>query len=233
MAKPSTTKTNTNQLLGTFLKTSNICACLRQMTTFSNYSVPHSLDLLPIRVLQQVLRFLLVVHGQALILYPDTSAPLTYRTHLQPSVLRVSRRFYQVGLPLLYGDNIVTSSSPSASVDFDAHLCRLPGRNRQLIKNITLNIDWASQLWTKFPLIARQIGELKSLQQLEINIVHSDTRRGVPVLRDGRIGALMLKSEMKVFNELIGGLNSLRVFRLEGFSDERFATALMDKVNVV
>lgn len=40
-----------------------------------------------------------------------------------------------------------------------------------MITNIKLEIDWAEQLWVKFPLVARALGELKGLLKLEIVIV--------------------------------------------------------------
>ena len=40
-----------------------------------------------------------------------------------------------------------------------------------MITNIKLEIDWADRLWAKFPLVGRALGELKSLQSLEIVIV--------------------------------------------------------------
>ena len=43
-----------------------------------------------------------------------------------------------------------------------------------MITNVKLEIDWADQLWAKFPLVARALGELKSLQKLEIAIVEKE-----------------------------------------------------------
>lgn len=40
-----------------------------------------------------------------------------------------------------------------------------------MITNVKLEIDWADQLWSKFPLVARALGELKGLLKLEIVIV--------------------------------------------------------------
>ena len=42
----------------------------------------------------------------------------------------------------------------------------------------------------------------------------------------------MLKSEKKVFKELIAGLKALRAFKLEGFPDDDFAKALEGMVSV-
>ena len=43
-----------------------------------------------------------------------------------------------------------------------------------MITNIKLEIDWADQLWSKFPLVARALGELKGLRKLEIAIVENE-----------------------------------------------------------
>ena len=43
-----------------------------------------------------------------------------------------------------------------------------------MITNVKLEIDWADRLWTKFPLVARALGELKSLLSLEIVIVEKE-----------------------------------------------------------
>ncbi|KAK0515955.1 hypothetical protein JMJ35_001989 [Cladonia borealis] len=193
--------------------------------------MPHHLVILPLEVLQECFRHLLVVHDQALILCPDSSTPPAYRTSLQPSLLRVCRRFYQIGLPLLYGENTFTTSSSATSIDFDAHLSSLPGKNRQLITKIVLKIDWAILLWSIFPLIARQIAELKSLRQLEIIISDGNDPKPVRYPRDGPYGAVMLKSEKKALEELVSGLKGLRMLKLEGFLDDDFAKALEAMVN--
>ena len=40
-----------------------------------------------------------------------------------------------------------------------------------MITSVKLEIDWADELWAKFPLVARALGELKALLKLEIQIV--------------------------------------------------------------
>lgn len=225
-------KADSNQLQETFLRACTVCECQHPLISLNDHSMPIYLDILPLEVLQQCFRLLLVVYDQALILCPDGSTPPAYRTYLQPSLLRVCRCFHQIGLPLLYGENTFTTSSPATSINFDAHLSSLPGKTRQLITSIVLKIDWAAQLWARFPLIARYIAELKSLRQLEINIVDRNDPKPVRYPRDGPYGGVMLKSEKKVFKELIGGLKSLRVFKLEGFSDDDFAKTLEGMVNV-
>ena len=225
-------KADSNHLLETFLRACTVCVYKHPLISLNDHSMPLHLDTLPLEILQQCFRLLLVVYDQALIICSDRSTPPTYRSHLQPSLLRVSRRFYQIGLPLLYGENWFTTSSPATSINFDAHLSKLPGKNRQLITKIALNIDWATQLWAKFPLIARYIAELKSLRQLEIKIIDANDRKPVPYPRDGPYGVVILKSEKKVLKELVMGLKALRRFKLEGFPDDNFAKALERMVNV-
>ena len=225
-------KADSDQLLETFLRAYTVRECQHPLIKLYDHSMPLHLDILPLEVLQKCFRLLLVVYDQALVLCPDNSTPPAYRTYLQPSLLRVCHRFHQIGIPLLYAENTFTTSSPATSIDFDAHLSSLPGIKRQLITKIVLKIDWASQLWARFPLIARQIAELKSLRQLEIIIANGNDPKPVAYPRDGLYGAVMLKSEKKVFEELIAGLKALRVFKLEGFSDDGFAKALEDMVNV-
>lgn len=43
-----------------------------------------------------------------------------------------------------------------------------------MITNVKLEIDWADQLWVKFPLVARALGELKGLLKLQIIIIEKD-----------------------------------------------------------
>lgn len=225
-------KADNSQLLENFFRACTVHVCQHPLINLTDHTMPLHLDKVPLEVLQKCFRLLFVVYDQALILCPDNSTPPAYRTRLQPSLLRVCRRFYQIGLPLLYGENTITASSPATSIDFDTHLSSLPGKNRQLITKIVLRIDWASQLWARFPLIARQIAELKSLRRLEIIITDGNENKLVPYPRDGPYGTVMLKLEKKVFRELIAGLKGLRSFKLEGFPDDEFAKALENMVNI-
>lgn len=81
-----------------------------------------------------------------------------------------------MGLPILYGENTFTASSPSTSYGFDESLTHLPGKIRQCITSVRLDIDWADELWAKFPLLTKQLGELRSLQELEIFIKKPESR---------------------------------------------------------
>lgn len=47
-----------------------------------------------------------------------------------------------------------------------------------MITNVKLEIDWADQLWVKFPLVARALRELKGLLKLEIVLVEEDKAAG-------------------------------------------------------
>ncbi|KAL2050719.1 hypothetical protein ABVK25_008957 [Lepraria finkii] len=138
---------------------------------------------LPLKVIKDILRHLLL-SPNPLILHRDAYTPANYRSQLQPSVLRVYQLFNHVGCPLLYG-NTLPSSTPSTSINFDAHISNLSGRNRLLITKVRLDIDWAEQLWSKFPLIARYLGELKSLKELWIVIINGE--------KSGNGAALMVK----------------------------------------
>jgi len=128
---------------------------------------------LPLSILTRILRPLLT-SPTPLILHPDAHTPPTYRTHLHPSILHTARLFHHLGTPLLYGANTLTTSTPYTSRSFDTHLLALPGPYRQLIKSIKLEIAWADELWAKFPLIARVVGEIVGLKKLEIVV----TKRG-------------------------------------------------------
>ncbi len=44
-----------------------------------------------------------------------------------------------------------------------------------MISDVKLEIDWADQLWAKFPLVARALEELKGLLKLEIVIIEKET----------------------------------------------------------
>ena len=129
---------------------------------------------LPLQIIQKILRNLLI-SPHPLILHPDISTTeQSYRTHIEPDVLQVCKALYNIGVPILYGENTLTTSSPATSVDFDAHLQSLPGGKRQMIRNVKLEIDWADGLWAHFPLVARALGELKALRRLELLIVEKE-----------------------------------------------------------
>ena len=126
---------------------------------------------LPLNIVKRILRNILT-SPKPLILQPDFfTTPQEYRTNVEPNVLQVCKMFHNVGVPILYGENTLTTSSPATSFDFEEHLLSLPGSTRQIITNVKLEIDWADRLWAKFPLVGRALGELKRLRSLEIVIV--------------------------------------------------------------
>jgi hypothetical protein len=188
-------------------------------STHAPMASPH-LQHLPLSILTRILRPLLT-SPIPLILHPDAHTPSTYRTHLHPSILLTARLFHHLGTPLLYGANTLTTSTPYTSRSFDTHLLALRGPYRQLIKSIKLEIAWADELWAKFPLIARVVGEIVGLKRLEIVI----TKKGGG--REGVRGEMMRRVEERCFEELVkGDLKALEELRLVGFGEGGFAGGL-------
>ena len=169
-------KEENSQLLNAFLKSGTRTApTYLASVTAAPFNAPNSTILtLPLNVIKKILRNLLT-SPLPLILQRDTiNMPKGYRTYVDPNVLLVCMIFHNIGVPILYGENTLTAPSPATSFDFDLHILSLPGSKRQMITNVKLEIDWADQLWAKFPLVARALGELKSLQKLEIAIVEKE-----------------------------------------------------------
>lgn len=127
-----------------------------------------------LNVIEKILRNLLTSPTPLILYHHNLTTPMDYHTYVQPNVLQVCKVFHNIGVPILYGENVLTTSSPATSYDFDKHLLSLPGSKRQMITNVKLEIDWADQLWAKFPLVAVALGELKGLQKLEIFIVEKE-----------------------------------------------------------
>lgn len=174
---------------------------------------------LPISILTRILGHLLV-SDRPVVLEAKGLYPNNHCSHLRPEVLVSCRLFYHVGMPLLYGSNTITTSTPTSSKDFDKHLLKLPGRYRQLIQHVRLQVDWGDELWAKFPLIARVLGEIVGLKSLEIRILG-------PLQRQGPSAVAMLKAEEKCLADLVlGDLKALKVFKLEGFSNKAFTKTL-------
>ncbi|KAI4253626.1 MAG: hypothetical protein L6R42_007513 [Xanthoria sp. 1 TBL-2021] len=190
---------------------------------------------LPTQVLQRILSHLLVSPSQ-LLLQRDASTPSTYSTSVATNVLFVNHQLYHTSLPILYGSNTFTTSTPATSYDFDVHLSRVPGRNKCLIRSIALEIEWGRQLWMKFPLIAMRLGELRGLRNLRLHFVDKqdpdeDTQiqgepKGTTRRREGHVAVMMLNTEKKILNDMVKGMKALRVFKLKGFEDAEFARRL-------
>lgn len=183
---------------------------------------------LPLDIQKEVFRHLLV-SPEPLLLCRDPSTPDTYRTQIEPEILQASKHCYQIGKPILYGENTLTASSPATSYNFDRHIFAIPGKNRKLITSVTLYIDWADKLWAKFPLVARALEELPP-KKLVIIMVRKEENgekgkeRAAP--REGAAAGVILNAERKVLKELVKGMATLKVFRLEGFVDKGFVEML-------
>lgn len=204
---------------------------------------------IPLPIITHILGYLLIF-SQPLALGHDASTTHGHNNNINSlPVLRACQLFYQIGMPLLYGKNIITTSSPATSYDFDALLATIPVKNRQLIMNIKLEIDWANELWKKFPLIAQQLGRLP-LKQLVIILSHKQLQPQRSALADKDENAQFLicdkdakefrqsrmiaeakfKAEKKMLKTLVEDFRTLKVFRLEGFCDQAFADMLQGLV---
>ncbi|KAL8783354.1 MAG: hypothetical protein Q9213_004673 [Squamulea squamosa] len=202
----------------------------------SSRAKAHLLNL-PTLILQRILSYLLVAPS-GLLLHRDNSTPPTYRTGIATNILLVNHKLYHTSLPILYGRNTFTASSPATSYGFDAHLYRVPGKHKCLIRSIDLEIDWGRQLWSKFPLIAMRLGELRGLKSLKIHLIdggdHAEAYgvqvqgkpRGTMQKREGHAAVAMLHAEKKMLKEMVKGIKALRVFELKGFEDVGFAKGL-------
>ena len=205
---------------------------------------------LPISVLARILRWVLIPHPHQPLTLPDSMSldPRANKpTMLAVQLLRTCTLIFQVGKSILYGENTFAASSSSTSYDLDSALARLKGWQRQLITSISLQIDWADELWAKFPLIAVALYDLKKLKKLEIFLVSKASGGSGRLVRDvrnvsemqelqrkkvrglkreGNAAEILLKAEKKTFKDLVCTMRSLRVFRLVGFADEEFARHL-------
>ena len=200
------------------------------MSSFSN---------LPINIKNEIYRHLLTSPTGYLKISECSEDGAKHHPNLHTSILRVCHMVYEEALPIMYGENYIAACGPSFSRDFDIALRKLPGRNRQLIRKISLPIDWADELWTKFPAIAAAIGELKGLEKLRIHIFQKEdgvepswkvhgTGKGPEVImkREGAMREMMLNVEKKVIREMAECLPSLQSFRLHGFEDALWAANL-------
>ena len=182
-------KEENSQLLNAFLESGTRTAPTHLASVnAAPFNAPNSTILtLPLNIIKKILRNLLT-SPSPLILQRDTiNLANGYRTYVDPNVFLVCKIFHNTGVPILYGENTLTAPSPTTSFDFDGHILSLPGSKRQMITNVKLEIDWADQLWAKFPLVARALGELRSLQKLEIAIVEKEKtveQKGTVFLKD-------------------------------------------------
>lgn len=165
-----------SQLLDAFLKSCNETASihLAAANAVSLQAFDSIILTIPLNIIKKVLRSLLTSPKPLILHHGNFTTSADYRTYVQPNVLQVCKVFHNIGVPILYGENTLTTCSPATSFDFDEHLQSLPGSKRQIITSVKLEIDWADELWAKFPLVARALGELKGLQKLEIIIVEKE-----------------------------------------------------------
>ena len=170
-------KEENSQLLDAFLKscTGTASTHVAPPNTLPSNTFKSTILILPLDIIKKIIRNLLISPGPLILQHGFIAAPKEYRTYVEPNVLQVCKVFHNTGLPILYGENTLTASSPATSSDFDDLLLSLPGSKRQMISDVKLEIDWADQLWAKFPLMARALGELKGLLKLEIVIVEKET----------------------------------------------------------
>ena len=166
------------QLLDGFLKSYTRMAPTRLIPADSVSSCIFHPPILtcPLNIIKKILRNLLTSPRPLILEHDFIVRPKDYRTHVEPRILQVCQNFHNIGVPILYGENTLTASSPTTSFDFDQSLLSLPGKKRQLITDVELEIDWADQLWAKFPLVARALGELRSLATLVIVMVEKECR---------------------------------------------------------
>ncbi|KAG8526989.1 uncharacterized protein KY384_008418 [Bacidia gigantensis] len=144
------------------------------------------------------------------------------------SILRACHETYHISLPILYGENFITTSTPSSSKHFDALLQALPVKHRQFLRHIRLEIDWGDELWAHLPLVSKGLQDLQLLRNLEIDIVASHALEDVRVRmrREGKVVDRMVEIERKILKDMVGGLKGLKVFKLRGFVDGDFAGKL-------
>ena len=191
-------------------------------------------------VVRRILHFLLS-SDHPVILGVDDRRPTDYSSGLTRSVLRCCRYIYTVGIEVLYGRNTFTTSSAASSAEFDRQVHGLASRILQLIRHVKLEIDWIDELWSKLPLLASALGRMQGLKSLDITIL-SKTQSIVPggrtkglALRPmesrsafipGQMEEAILQTEKRVLKNLVLELRALRIFRLRGFVDRKFATDL-------
>lgn len=208
---------------------------------FSSAPLPSDcLSRLPREVLQRILQFLLV-SNEPVILGVDDRMLIDYSSGLTPSVLRSCRYIYTVGIEVLCGRNTFTTSSAATSVKFDKQILGLPSRILQLIRHVKLEIDWIDELWTKLPLLACALDRIQGLKSLNISIISKaqenlteqrtedltsrQTKSSGTFVR-GQMDEAIPKAEKRVLKNLVLELRALRVFRLHGFMDRKFARDL-------
>ena len=175
----TSSKEGSSQLLDAFLKSCTGIAPthLEPANAVPSKAFNSTVLTLPLDIIKRIIRILLISPNPLILQHDSVTTLQDYRTYVEPNILQVSKLFHNIGVPILYGENTFTTSSPSTSFDFDEHLLSVPGSKRQLITSVKLEIDWADELWAKFPLVARALGELKALLKLELIIVEKEKEK--------------------------------------------------------
>lgn len=190
-----------SQLLDAFLEscTETAPTHLAPANAVSVTTINSTILTLPLSIIRKFLRNLLTSSTPLILQHDFITIPGEYRTHVEPKVLQVCKIFHTVGVPILYGENTFTTSSPATSFDFDEHILSLSGSKRQMITDIKLEIDWADKLWAKFPLVARALVELKGLLKLEIAIVEKEEmvekKRTASIEKDANLKIMITYSQ--------------------------------------
>lgn len=210
---------------------------------------PTSLTQLPLTIISEILRYILIPDPSRPQILPVTfeEAVVFGKTVHDLPILHTCRILRDVGRPLFFEQNTFTTSSPSATSELFRGTRALPSEQRRLITKISLQIDWADELWVHFPLVGAALSMLVRLRRLEIFLVQKVTggdgrltwdgtssaeirevkrRESRGLKREGVMAQLMLKAEKKMFAEVVLGLKTLQVFRLSGFADVEFAVRL-------
>ena len=211
---------------------------------------------LPLSIILKILRYILIPDPSRLQIFPLTPKEIQISNnniiHDLP-VLRTCRRLRHTGKQVFFAQNTFTTSSPSTSLELHRGIRNLSRELRCLITNISLQINWADELWVQFPLLAAALPLLVRLRRLEVFFVVRKVIRGGDgasnveeeeegreakrresrgVKRESAMAQLMMKAEKKMFSDwVLDDLKALEVFRLVGFADEEFARKMELIVN--
>lgn len=216
-------------------------------TQQSDHSICPMLNL-PLTIIHRILREVLIPDPSHLQIIPVTSKEVQdFRQTIHDlSVFRTCRLLRYASKGLYFRENIFTTSSPSTSSELHNGIRNLSVEVRALITKLSFKIDWADELWIKFPLVASALLLLTRLSRLDIHFVRKRNvsavnegdstlkediremkRRDTRVFaRNGGMAQIILKAEKKMFTDLALGLKGLKVLSLVGFADEDFARKL-------
>ena len=216
-------------------------------TQQSDHSICPMLNL-PLTTTHKILHKVLIPDHSHLQIIPVTSKEVqSFRKTIRDlSVFRTCRLLQYASKSLYFGENIFITSSPSTSSERRNGIRYLSGEVRTLITKLSLKLDWADELWIRFPLVASSLLLLVRLSWLEIYFVRTHvslvdegnftlnkeesqeiTRRDARgFAREGEMAQIILKAEKKMFTDVVLRLKALKMIRLVGFADEDFARKL-------